>query len=423
MNFLKSIDAETCDSQLDSMFAILECYMKNLTMYNYYMEEDINNANSGVPSSPQTTSNIPTQSSTDSQSAIVPPMPQAGGGANPPQQQSDATPGGQQIPNGAIAQVCQKILETLNNYIQQFVQQAMSQAQMQQAQQQEAQIDQLVEQGTQSGQINTQNPEQVDQLVEQICQPDAEDSTENTTPEEQEREKKLVKSVLVGDFKDAYVLSPQNIQALQQSSEVLDKLVAMTKEKGKDPNALCEAIANQLNDNINGALSNIGGETRANVMAGDTSAQMSKQAFRDAEKTALKLLGQMSAKLNTIDQMFKQGGFWNAIGNAFNKDIRAKTVSTQAFQKLQNILSTVRKNIAVVTSDIQAVRKTNKKMIRKLNTIIVGGNNSVQAYANRKGVQNAGITTQSVERRGQVYDVNGSQALQNYRQGQLQPTV
>ena len=44
--------------------------------------------------------------------------------------------------------------------------------------------------------------------------------------------------------------------------------------------------------------------------------------------------------------------------------------------------------------DIQSVRKVNRKVIRKMRTICVGGNNSVANFGNRKSTQKAGVTGQ-----------------------------
>ena len=399
---ISSIDEAYEFTKFDTALAIMECYIKQLDMQIYF--EGATTATEAPPV--QQPAAEPQQAASPDPAAQ--PQPQAQAQATDQSQQQMS--GNMNINPNSLIQVLMKLIETLVAATEKFAQATATQVAIQQTIKQENEIDQTIDQAIQQGTIDPND----DNLVNEILAPEEgeEPDPEDSKPEVVERKKKLVKCVLVGDFTGAGIFSPDSMSALQQGVEILNGLVSESKHmRGKDPNAVCQEITAQLKKNNEALAALHGNNARTQVDKFGTTQKMSKKSFREAEQQATKMIAKMSSQLKTIEQMFKQGGFWNALGNAFTKDLGAKTIATDAYKELKKTLSVIRNTMSYVMSDIKLVRKVNRKMLKKLNVIIVNGNNGVQAYANRKGVAKQGITTQMLERKDKkrvsTFDGNG----------------
>lgn len=384
------IEQEQYNANFDTAFMLCEYYMKQWTMSNYYLE---------TGTTTTSTSTTPTTTTTTS---TTPPAPAPSGNTNnQPAPQAQGQPNGVNVNiNGVqmnqatvekLVNLLTKIVDMLTQSTQQFVEKQANQMAMQQNEQAENEIEQLKEQAPQQG-VNVTDEQTANQLVEELAKPDEEDKEGLN-----EQEKRLTKCVLIGNFQDCMILAPQNIQVLVQCNETLKNLVDTIKNRGQDPNQLAEAITKELNVTINDKmLAQIEGNSVADNLASNTNTtqQLNWKQFRENEKSAFNQLNIASKQLNVIDQAFKTGGIGQWFRNIAKADVRAQTISKPAMEKLQQALGLVRKTMGVIMRDVQSIRKVNAKLIRKLRTICVGGNNSRMAYADRQGVQNAGVQAQ-----------------------------
>ena len=381
------------NSEMDTILLLCEYYMKEWTMSNYYLEG-------------ATTVQTPPQSA---------PQQNVEQNAQPTSQQNiqgndSVNVNGAQLNQNSVNKLIDlltKLIDILTKSTTQFVEKQANQMAMQQNEQAENEIEQLKEQAPQQG-VNINDEQTVNQLVEELAKPDETDQEGLN-----EQEKRLTKCVLVGNFQDCMILAPQNIQVMTQCNETLKSLIDTIKSRGQDPNKLAESITNELNVTINDKmLAQIEGNSTSDNLssASSTTQQLNWKQFRENEKNAFNQLNIASKQLNVIDQSFKTGGIGQWFRNIAKADIRAQTISKPAMEKLQQAIGLVRKTMGVIMRDIQSIRKVNAKLIRKLRTICVGGNNSRMAFADRKSTQNAGVQAQWIgkEDKGRFQNFQGA---------------
>lgn len=387
-------------AEMDTILLLCEYYMKEWTMQNYYLE-------GSVTAQPEQPPAQPAQQPPPQQNPSSPPTGNGTVNVNSVQLNQNSI--------NKLIELLTKLIEILTNSTKQFVEKQANQVAMQQNEQAENEIEQLKEQAPQKG-VNINNEQTVNELVEELAKPDEEDKEGLN-----EQEKRLTKCVLIGNFQDCMILAPQNIQVMTQCNETLKNLIDTIKSRGQDPNKLAESITNELNVTINDKmLAQIEGNSTADNLASasSTTQQLNWKQFRENEKNAFNQLNIASKQLNVIEQSFKTGGIGQWFRNIAKADLRAQTISKPAMEKLQRAIGLVRKTMGVIMRDIQSIRKVNAKLIRKLRTICVGGNNSRMAFADRSGTQKAGVQAQWIGKE----DKNRFQSFQGTNLGNNLPT-
>lgn len=407
---LTNIDQTAYLNECDVCLAMCEYYLKQWTMSEVYQE-------AGAATPPPQGQPAPTPSSDatpESNDATSQPQPGAatGGTPQPDQgQQNQAADTANMGSNGNIFQALQKLIEMLTKALSQFMQNQASQAAQQQNEQMENEIDQLKGRAQQQG-TDLSNEQTVDKLVEEIAQPDEEDQEGLD-----EKQKKLTKCVLIGNFKDCAILSPASLEALNKINETLKGLIQEIKARTQQPEALANAIKTKLEEIVNDKqIAPLSGGTTQDNRSFSTTMQMNWKQFRENEKNAIALCNQAYKNLDVIDQQFRTGGLKGFMQWATSKDIRAQSVSKEALQALTKTLNVIRDRIGSLMREVQSVRKVNRKVIKKMRTICVGGNASYQNFGNRKSTQKAGVTSQMIARqdKGRFQNFQGNAMNQGY---------
>ena len=362
--FINELELKQCESEIDVAFALCESYRKEIMMGAVYIEG---------ATTPAVDPNVPAADAS-----------QPNGG----QAQGSVKVGNVQL-NGNIVnrliEALTKIVEKLSESIGNVVTNAMNEQAEQANTKTEDEIEQLKQQAQSDGKIDLSNPENLDQFVQQIAQ---EDPNDQLTDEQ----KKLMKCVLVGDFSQCEILGSKNVQSLTDVNTMMKDFVDIIKKHSNNPENLANAISAGLKGHNEKLAQIIGNSTAANY-SGQSTTQMSWKQFRENEKIASAQLKQANQYLKIIDQSFKTGGIKGFFDFATKRDLKADKITDQAFKDLQNALGLIRKSLAKITTDIQAVRKVNKKLINRLRTICVGGNKSVEAFAKRGSSQKLGVQT------------------------------